>query len=62
MAALLIFVGALVVIVGGAIVPYVMGRVADAEGMGTAFLIPLACFVVVVVYAWKVGHLRASAT
>ncbi|MBB6094854.1 FHS family L-fucose permease-like MFS transporter [Povalibacter uvarum] len=49
-------------IVGGAIVPYLMGRVADAEGMGTAFLIPLACFGVVVVYAWKVGHLRASAT
>lgn len=41
-------------IVGGAIVPWFMGRLADAEGMALAFAIPLGCFLVVAAYGWKV--------
>ncbi len=40
-------------IVGGAIVPWLMGRVADSHGMAPAFVIPLLCFIVVAVYGWK---------
>jgi len=42
-------------IVGGAIVPWFMGRLADAHGMAPAFLIPLGCFLVVAAYGWKVA-------
>lgn len=37
-------------IVGGAIVPYFMGRVADLAGTAVAYAIPAACFVVVALY------------
>ncbi len=37
-------------IVGGAIVPWFMGRIADASDIETAFWIPLACFAVVALY------------
>ncbi len=43
-------------IVGGAIIPYFMGRIADAQGMALAFSIPLACFAVVTLYGWRVSH------
>jgi FHS family L-fucose permease-like MFS transporter len=39
-------------IVGGAIMPYFMGRLADAQSTATAFAVPLACFVVVALYGW----------
>ncbi|TLY50017.1 MAG: sugar MFS transporter [Gammaproteobacteria bacterium] len=44
--------GALIVmaIVGGAIVPYFMGALADARGTAFAYLIPAACFAVVAWY------------
>ncbi|MGS1077775.1 sugar MFS transporter [Pseudoxanthomonas beigongshangi] len=37
-------------IVGGAIVPWFMGRLADAAGIETAFWIPAFCFLVVALY------------
>lgn len=40
-------------IVGGAIVPYFMGLIADARGIAVAYLIPAACFAVVAAYGWK---------
>ncbi len=42
-------------IMGGAIVPKLMGAVGDHYGMSIAFLVPLACFAVVMAYgfAWK---------
>jgi FHS family L-fucose permease-like MFS transporter len=40
-------------IVGGAIVPYFMGWIADVHGIAFAFLIPAACFAVVTAYGWK---------
>lgn len=42
-------------IVGGAIVPYFMGWIADLHGIAPSFLVPVACFAVVAVYGWKVG-------
>jgi FHS family L-fucose permease-like MFS transporter len=40
-------------IVGGAIVPYLMGWIADVRGIALAFTVPVACFVVVAGYGWK---------
>ncbi|HZD52594.1 MAG TPA: sugar MFS transporter [Woeseiaceae bacterium] len=42
-------------IVGGAIVPYFMGRIADAHGIAPAYLVPVACFLVVAGYGWRVA-------
>lgn len=39
-------------IVGGAIMPYFMGRLADAQSTAIAFVVPLACFVIVATYGW----------
>jgi len=38
-------------IVGGAFMPYLMGRVADHSSTALAYLLPLGCFVIVAVYA-----------
>ena len=40
-------------IVGGAIMPYLMGAVADHFSTATAYSLPLLCFVVVLVYALR---------
>jgi FHS family L-fucose permease-like MFS transporter len=42
-------------IVGGAIIPYAMGFIADLFSTATAFVIPLFCFCVVAWYGW-VGY------
>jgi FHS family L-fucose permease-like MFS transporter len=39
-------------IVGGAIVPYFMGWIADERGIALAFAVPVACFAVVAGYGW----------
>jgi MFS transporter, FHS family, L-fucose permease len=44
-------------IVGGALAPYVMGRIADSATMALAFTLPAACFVVVAWYGFR-GHVR----
>ena len=43
-------------IVGGAIVPYFMGALADARGTAFAYLIPAACFAIVAAYARYGSH------
>jgi FHS family L-fucose permease-like MFS transporter len=40
-------------LVGGAIAPYCMGAIADVYGTGVAFIVPLACFLVVAGYGVK---------
>ena len=45
-------------IVGGAIVPFCMGLVADASGIAAAFWIPAVCFAVVAAYGVSVGKLE----
>ena len=45
-------------IVGGAIVPYVMGIIADSQSTAVAYSVPLVCFAVVFYYGWK-GYKRA---
>lgn len=42
-------------IVGGAILPPVMGLIADDIGIQKAFILPTLCFLVVMYYGWK-GH------
>jgi FHS family L-fucose permease-like MFS transporter len=42
-------------IVGGAIVPVIMGLLADRYTTSTAYVIPLICFLIVFFYGWK-GH------
>ena len=40
-------------IVGGAIAPVLMGAIADASSMAAGFSVPLVCFVVIAVYAYR---------
>ena len=40
-------------IVGGAICPILMGRIADLSSMKLGFFVPLVCFVFVLFYGWK---------
>jgi MFS transporter, FHS family, L-fucose permease len=42
-------------ILGGAFMPYIMGRVADHFGMGVGFLLPMVCFFFIMLYGfnWK---------
>jgi len=42
-------------IVGGAILPPIMGLIADSIGIQQSFLIPAFCFLAVVYYGWR-GH------
>ena len=46
--------GAVIVmsIVGGAIIPPLMGRVADIKGVAVSYAVPVLCFVGVALYAW----------
>ena len=41
-------------IVGGAIAPLLMGRIADAVGISMAFLVPLVCYIVITVFSFSV--------
>jgi FHS family L-fucose permease-like MFS transporter len=43
-------------IVGGAIAPYIMGRIADLSTTALAFLLPAACFAVVAWYGYGHAH------
>jgi len=40
-------------IVGGALMPYFMGWMADVYSTAMAYIIPMFCFVVVALFAWK---------
>src|SRR5882672_2491235 len=40
-------------IVGGALIPVVMGWIGDHAGMAAGYWVPTACFAVVLLYAWK---------
>ena len=37
-------------IMGGAIMPKLMGHIADKDGMSAGFIVPLICFILVAVY------------
>ncbi len=39
-------------IMGGAVVPKIMGAVGDSHGMSRAFIVPLVCFAIVALYGW----------
>ena len=40
-------------IIGGAIIPYAVGQVADVSGLKTAFLIPVICYVYILFFGWR---------
>ena len=40
-------------IVGGAVFPVIMARVSDASSIQTAYLVPAACFIPVLLFALK---------
>jgi FHS family L-fucose permease-like MFS transporter len=40
-------------IVGGALMPYIMGTLADKYSTAFAYIVPLVCFIVVAWYGWK---------
>jgi len=45
-------------IVGGAVFPVIMGRVSDMFNMQLAYLVPAACFVVILYFALKNGNVK----
>lgn len=45
-------------IVGGALMPYVMGVVVESQSIAISYAVPLVCFAVVFYYGWK-GYKRA---
>lgn len=45
-------------IVGGAVIPLGMGWLADRFGLKYAFLLPLLCYVHILLYAWQGSRLR----
>jgi FHS family L-fucose permease-like MFS transporter len=47
-------------IMGGAIMPKLMGHIGDAHGMSTAFIVPTACFVLIALYAFFWSFLSGS--
>jgi FHS family L-fucose permease-like MFS transporter len=47
-------------IFGGAVLPPLMGRIADAAGLGAAFLVPLAAFVYLLALSMR-GAARIAA-
>jgi MFS transporter, FHS family, L-fucose permease len=47
-------------ILGGAILPKVMGYLGDVYDMSTSFLMPLACFAIVALYAYAWPTLRSA--
>ena len=47
-------------IIGGAILPKVMGAVGDRYGLSSSFLVPLACFLVISAYGWAWPRLSQS--
>ena len=40
-------------IVGGALMPYIMGMLADSKSTAFAFIVPLLCFVIVAWFGWR---------
>ncbi len=49
-------------IMGGAIVPKLMGSVGDHHGMARAFIVPLVCFLFVAAYGYAWARLRGETT
>jgi FHS family L-fucose permease-like MFS transporter len=45
-------------IVGGAIVPFIQGGVADSAGLQPSFLVPAACYLFIVFYGLKYAALH----
>jgi FHS family L-fucose permease-like MFS transporter len=49
-------------IVGGALMPLLFARVADATASrSTAFLVPMACYLLIALFAWAAGRARIVA-
>lgn len=45
---------------GGVLLPYPMGRIAEAYGTPAAFLLPAACFGVVALYGWRGARIASA--
>jgi MFS transporter, FHS family, L-fucose permease len=45
-------------IVGGAVFPVIMGRVSDVSNIQLAYLVPAACFIVILYFALKNGNVK----
>jgi FHS family L-fucose permease-like MFS transporter len=48
-------------IMGGALLPKLMGMLADARGLQTAYLVPMVCFAAVALYAWLGAERKVTA-
>ena len=48
--------GLIMAILGGALLTPLQGKISDLFGVNASYLVPLACFVVVLAYAWYIVH------
>ena len=39
-------------IVGGAVIPELIGRIADATSLRTALVVPIACYLIIATFGW----------
>jgi FHS family L-fucose permease-like MFS transporter len=46
-------------IVGGAMVPYIMGMLADSRSTAFAYILPMLCFFIVAWYGWRGYRVKA---
>jgi FHS family L-fucose permease-like MFS transporter len=47
-------------ICGGAIIPLIMGKIADVSGYSVAFIVPAICYLYIFFYAVKGSKLRSA--
>jgi FHS family L-fucose permease-like MFS transporter len=47
-------------IVGGALVPLLQGKIADAAGLQVSFFVPAACYVFILFYGLKFANMYRS--
>ena len=45
-------------IIGGAVLPQLAGKVADASGFHTAFLVPMVAYIAIIVFAMTAAKAR----
>jgi FHS family L-fucose permease-like MFS transporter len=47
-------------IVGGAVLPLIVGRIADTAGLHTAYLVPMLAYACIAAFALSAGRVRLA--
>jgi FHS family L-fucose permease-like MFS transporter len=49
-------------IIGGGLLPLVLGAIADSADLQTALIVPAVCYAYVAIFGWRYGDQGAAAT